>query len=58
MDNRLFILISIVLAVVTVVAGVLYARESGTVSVLETDLAAAEAQASTLDISPGQPVPC
>jgi hypothetical protein len=36
MDKRLFISITSVLAVVVITTGVLYARESGNVSTLET----------------------
>jgi len=49
MNKRLFALITIVLAVVTVVTGVLYAQEKGNISTLKTNLAAAEAQVSTLE---------
>ena len=49
MDKRLVILISIVLAVGAVVTGVLYAQEKGNISTLKTNLAAAEAQVSTLE---------
>ena len=49
MNKRLFILISVVLAVVTVVTGVLYAQEKGNISTLKMDLAAAETQILTLE---------
>ena len=49
MNKRLFILISVVLAVVTVVTGVLYTRERGNISTLKTNLAAAETQILTLE---------
>ena len=50
MNKQPFILVSIVLAVGIIVTGVLYARESGNVSTLETELADSKEEALATEV--------